>query len=421
MSLRILPPAGAPRVLAAAQLSNSVGDGAFYVCSALYFTRVIGLSPTQIGLGLTMAWAVGSVAGVPLGALADRRGPRGTAVLLALATSLAVASFLFIRSFVPFLVVVALYATAQCGLAAARQALLAGLVDRSARTGVLAHLQSTLNAGLALGAALGGLALQYDTQEAYRAVFALDAVGFLICTALLLLLPAVAPVTGRTGGEPRFAVLRDRPYAVLTLLNAVLLLRMPLLSLAIPLWIVTRTDAPSWLVSALFVLNTLGVMAFQVRMARRVTGLRTASRAVWHSGLIMLASCLVFALTAAGMPPWGAAVVLVVGAVLQLVGEMLQSAGSWQIGFDLAPAHQIGQYQGFFGTGVPLARTLGPLLLTSLLVTWGVPGWLLLGVLFLAAGLGMGAVVRWAERERARRPGSSAEGAEAASVTATVS
>ncbi|WP_406472751.1 hypothetical protein [Streptomyces platensis] len=53
-----------------------------------------------------------------------------------LAASIAVASFLFIRSFVPFLLVMCLYATAQCGLAAARQALLAGLVDRAARTGV---------------------------------------------------------------------------------------------------------------------------------------------------------------------------------------------------------------------------------------------------------------------------------------------
>ncbi|MEU1024341.1 hypothetical protein ABZ366_20035, partial [Streptomyces sp. NPDC005904] len=57
MSIRVLPPPGAPRALAAAQLSNSVGDGAYYVSSALYFTRVVGLSPTQIGLGLTVAWA----------------------------------------------------------------------------------------------------------------------------------------------------------------------------------------------------------------------------------------------------------------------------------------------------------------------------------------------------------------------------
>ncbi|MEV8020203.1 MFS transporter [Streptomyces sp. NPDC086554] len=397
MPHQILPPAGAPRVLAVAQLSNSLGDGAYYVTSALYFTRVVGLSPTQIGLALTIAWAIGSVTGVPLGAFADRKGPRGTAVLLALATSASVGSFLFIRSFVPFLLTAVVYAVAQCGLAAARQALLAGLVEPAARTGVLAHLQSTLNAGLAVGAALGGLALRHDTREAYLAVFALDAAGFLLCAVTLLRLPAVPGSPARAKGEPRLAVLRDRPYAVVTALNAVLLLRMPLLSLAVPLWIVERTNAPSWLVSALFVLNTLAVMAFQVRMARDVSGTRTATRAVRRSGLVMLASCVVFACSAAGLPVWATVAVLVVGAVLQVVAEMQQSAGSWQIGFDLAPAHQVGQYQGFFGTGVPVARTLGPLLLTSLLVMWGVPGWLLLGGIFLVTGLAMGPAVRWAE------------------------
>ncbi|MFD7561254.1 MFS transporter, partial [Streptomyces sp. NPDC059835] len=207
MTLRILPPPGAPRRLAAAQLSNSVGDGAYYVCSALYFTRVVGLSPAQIGLGLTVAWAVGSVAGVPLGALADRRGPRGTSAVLAAATAASVLSFLFIRSFWGFLAAVVVYATAQCGLGAARQALLAGVVPAEQRTGVLAHLQSMLNGGLALGAALGGLALGADTERAYLAVFVLDAVGFLGCAAVLLTLPAVAPAPGRAAGAPRLAVL----------------------------------------------------------------------------------------------------------------------------------------------------------------------------------------------------------------------
>ncbi|MFD9724902.1 MFS transporter [Streptomyces sp. NPDC059072] len=397
MTLRILPPPGAPRRLAAAQLSNSVGDGAYYVCSALYFTRVVGLSPAQIGLGLTVAWAVGSVAGVPLGALADRRGPRGTSALLAAATAASVLSFLFIRSFWAFLAAVVVYATAQCGLGAARQALLAGVVPAEQRTGVLAHLQSMLNGGLALGAALGGLALGADTERAYLAVFVLDAVGFLGCAAVLLTLPAVAPAPGRAAGEPRLAVLRDRPYALVTLLNAVLLLRMPLLSLAVPLWIVQRTHAPGWLVSALFVLNTVAVMLFQVRVARPVTDLDSARRALRVSGLVMAVSCVVFALSALPGAGWAAAGLLVAGAVLQVDAEMRQSAGSWQIGFSLAPADRMGQYQGFFGTGVPVARTLGPLVLTSLLLVWGIPGWLVLGALLLAASYGMGPAVRAAE------------------------
>ncbi|MDX6347368.1 MAG: hypothetical protein QOF84_2158 [Streptomyces sp.] len=135
-----------------------------------------------------------------------------------------------------------------------------------------------------------------------------------------------------------------------------------------------------------------------MRAARRVTGLETAARAVRRSGAVLLASCVVFAMSGAGMAGWVAGVVLLAGASLQVVGEMMQSAGSWQLAFDLAPDGKQGQYQGFFGTGVAVARTLGPLLLTALVVTWGVPGWLLLGGLFLVAGAAMGPAARWAER-----------------------
>lgn len=399
-----MPPRSRTRALAAAQLANSLGDGVFYVTSALYFTRVVGLSPAQVGLALTVAWAVGAVAGVPLGALADRRGPRGVSVLLALGTAAAVLSFLVVRSYAAFLVTVVGYAVAQCGLAAARQALLAGLVEPGERTGVLARLQSTLNAGLALGAGIGGLALQHDTAAGYLAVLALDGAGFVTCALLLLRLPTVAPVPARAAKEPRLAVLRDRPYTAVTLLNAVLLLRMPLLSVALPLWIVAHTAAPGWSVSALFVFNTLGVTAFQVRTARGVDGLRAAVRTVRRSGVVMLASCVVFAASGAGgLGPWGAVAVLVVASALQLVGEMQQSAGSWHLALSLAPPHQVGQYQGFFGTGVPLARTAGPLVLTALLVTWGTPGWLVLGALFLGAGTALGPTARRAARRGARR------------------
>jgi len=393
MTNSLVPPAGPQRVLALAQLTNSVGDGAYYVTFALYFTHIVGLAPARVGLGLTLAWAVGSLVGVPLGRLADRRGARGTAVLLALATGAAVASFLVVRGFVPFVIAACAYASAQSGLAAARQALFAGLVSAGDRTRLLAHLQSTLNAGLAVGAGLGGLALSAGTRAAYLGVFALDAVSFLVCAGLLLRLPSVAPVAATTSHG--LGVLRDRPYVVVTLLNTMLLLRMPLLSLGIPLWITERTAAPTWVVSALFVLNTAAVMVFQVRMARGVTGLGSATRAVRRSGWVMLAACAVFALSG-GVSPWVGVGVLVVGAVLQVVAEMGQSAGSWQLSFDLAPADRVGEYQGFFGTGVTVARTAGPLVLTTLLVGWGTPGWLLLGGVTLAASYAMGPAARWA-------------------------
>ncbi|WP_214415968.1 MFS transporter [Sphaerisporangium fuscum] len=406
MFSRIVPQPGPPRMLALAQLANSVGDGAYYVCSALYFTRVIGLSPAQVGFGLTLGWAVGAVAGIPLGHLADRRGPRGTAALLAAATGVAVCAYLFVSSFAMFLVAACLYACCQCGLSAVRQALLAGLIEAARRTEVRAHLQSAVNAGLAAGAALGGLALRFDTREAYLAVFAMDAAGFVISALLLLRLPVVPPSPPRVGGEPVLAVLRDRPYALVSLLNTVMLLYMPLLSLVIPLWVAQRTEAASWMVAAPLVLNTLGVMLFQVRVARRVTGLDGAARSVRRSGLVMLAACAAFALSAAGASASTAAAVLLVAASLQVVGEMMLASGAWEIGFGLAPRDKQGQYQGFFGTGTAVARMIGPVLLTTLIMDWGVAGWLLLGGLFAVAGWAMGPAVAWA-----RRAGAAASGA----------
>ncbi|MEV4757802.1 MFS transporter [Micromonospora sp. NPDC049559] len=402
------PAEGAPsarpaRVLALAQLANSIGDGGFYACSALYFTRIAGVSTPRVGLALTLGWAVGMLVGVPLGHLADRWGPRRTAVLLATATAGALAAFLVIRSFPLFLLVVCLYACGQAGLASARQALLAGLVEPARRTTVRARLQSTANAGLAVGAALGGLALWLDTAAGYRAVLALDAVSFLVAALVLRRLPEVPPAPVRAG-EPRLTVLRDRPYALVTALNAVMYLYMPLLSLGLPLWIAQRTEAPTALAAALLVVNMLGVVLFQVRVARRVTDLTGATRAMGRAGLLMFAACAVYALSAGGLGVAGTVLVLLAASVLQVFGEMSQGAAGWELGFGLAPADRQGQYQGFFGMGPQLARTLGPALLTTLLLGWGVPGWLALGAIFLVAGLALGPAARWAARTRVAGP-----------------
>ncbi|MFJ9816021.1 hypothetical protein ACIRU3_12225 [Streptomyces sp. NPDC101151] len=58
------------------------------------------------------------------------------------------------------------------------------------------------------------------------------------------------------------------------------------------------------------------------------------------------------------------------------------------------PADRMGECQGFFGTGVTVARTLGPLVVTSLLTGWGTPGRLLPGALMPVAACAMGPAAR---------------------------
>lgn len=394
---------GPSRGLALAQLVCRTGDGAYYICAALFFTRIVGLSPVQMGLGLTIAWSVALVVSVPLGQLADRKGPRGTAVVLFIGAGLAVSSYLFISSFIPFVISACVYAACQRGGSAAQQALLAGLTPKDRVTQVRAHVQAAYNAGLAVGAGLGGLALLFDRRAAYGAVFAVNTCAFLAASLVLSRLPSVSPAPVPSRSKSRSpgsaSVFKDRPYIALSVLNTLLLLHIPLVDIALPLWISKHTAAPTWLLSPMFIVNTVAVVLFQVRVSHGVT-LQSAGRYVFLGSTLLAAGCVVFATTGISGSAWVAGILLMVAVGVQVVGEMMQAAGSWELSFGLAPEGKHGQYQAFFGNGTTVAEMIGPLALTGLIVYWGVPGWLLLGALFVAASAAVPPVARWGIRVR---------------------
>ncbi len=403
------------RVLTAAQSANAVGDGGFYVTSALFFSHVVGLTPLQIGAGLTIAWGTGFALTTPLGMLADRVGLRRSGVILSLVTAAALVLVTLPRSMTAFVLVTSLYAVTQSASSAVRQALLVTLVEPRTRVMVRARLQAAINIGLGGGAALGGIALLVGTTTAYVGIFLFDALTFVTAGVLLTRLPQPRrprSEPGRTAPDstPRAGhssppassrgVLHDRPYVAAAMLNAVLYLYMPMLSVVLPLYLVQRTDAPAWTIGGVFVLNTLGVALLQVRAATTVTDLSSAVVATRRAGVALLLACLAFALVASVRSPFAAVAVLAMAAGLQIVGEVLLASGSWEIGFGLADPHRQGRWQGLFVSGIALARALGPLALATLVLTWSGPGWLVLGVVFATAAAAMGPVVAWGERRR---------------------
>ena len=76
MRFSLLPEPGPQRVYGLATLVNTFGFGLVVTSLVLYFTRVVHLGSLQVGLGLTISGLIGLVAGVPVGVLADRHGPR---------------------------------------------------------------------------------------------------------------------------------------------------------------------------------------------------------------------------------------------------------------------------------------------------------------------------------------------------------
>ncbi|MGZ4278836.1 MAG: MFS transporter, partial [Solirubrobacteraceae bacterium] len=59
-----------------------------------------------------------------------------------------------------------------------------------------------------------------------------------------------------------------------------------------------------------------------------------------------------------------------------------------------------GEYQGVFSTGEEITLMLAPALMTTLVGSWGRPGWFVLAGIFVVASGAVGPATRWALRTR---------------------
>ncbi|MEU6746798.1 MFS transporter [Spirillospora sp. NPDC046719] len=394
----LVPATGPQRVIAASNFVYTVGSGLYLTAGVLYFTQAVHLPAGQVGLGLSLTGLVSLGLGIAAGHLADTRGARGVYAASLVVQAAATAAFLLADAFWPFVLAVGAATGAKAAGLAARSPLIRHYGgDRPQE--FRAVLRALTNVGISLGALLAGWAVQVGTLPAYRLLVIGNAVAFTASAAVLILLPPVAPAPAARG--PRWIALRDRPYLLLTALDGVMAVQFKVLTVALPLWLVGATDAPRWLVSGAMVANTLIVIAFQVRASRRIGSPAAGGNAYRRSGAAFLLSCSLIAL-AAGVPAWTAALLLMSGVVVHTVGELWHAAGGFEVSFALAPDHATGQYLGVFGLGAGLAEAVGPGLLIALCITWGRPGWYVVGALFAATGLAAPAAVRWAERRRAR-------------------
>ncbi|WP_405091956.1 MFS transporter [Micromonospora sp. NBC_01392] len=374
-----------------------IGSGVFMVTAALFFTRVVGLPLAQVGLGMGVAAGAGLLAGVPVGHLADRRGPREVYLGMLVIQGAAMGALLVVRSFWLVLVALCVGELARSAGGAARGPLVRGIGGDDLPR-YRAYLRSVANLAGSCAAIATGFAVQFDSRPAYLALVLANALSFVAAATVVAALPALPPVPAppRAG---RWTALRDRGYVAVTVLDGVMSIHHQVLLFALPLWIVGHTDAPRWLVGATALANTALVVLLQVRASRGVDSSDAAGRAVRRAGVAFLAGMAVVAATAT-LPTWLAVAGIGLGVCVHTVGELWHTAGSMELRFSLAPAHAQGQYMGVFGFGAGLANVVAPTVLALCCITWGAPGWLLLGGVFLVVGQVTPEVVRRAERNR---------------------
>ena len=374
----LIPPPGPVRLFALNSLLSSFGVGAYLTISVIYFVKIVGLAPHQVATGLSAAALLGLTTSVWVGRLADRRGPRQVVVVISALQAVLIASYALVGSFVSFLVVVCALAVLEAGGMAARNALVAGVLDPALRVTAKAFQRTAFNVGAALGTMAAAIPLATDSPAMYRAFLLINAVTAASTILITLRLPVVPALGGK---QASLRAVGEGRYMATAVYCGLVSMHHSILVVAIPLYVSLYSKAPAWLVSVLFILNTVLVIALQVRSSGGVAGTEAAFRATRWGSWLVAAACLVLAMAHDVSSTWVLVSAMVVAVIVLTLGEIRTSAAAWSLGFGLAPEEAQGEYQAAFGIGMAAERLVGPFLATSVVAAWGSLGW------FAAAGV----------------------------------
>jgi MFS family permease len=381
---KVIPQERSLRLLATSTFINTFGNGLFMTVDVIYFTTIVGLSPAQVALAISIAGGIGMTFSVPAGHIADRFGPRNISAIAVAVEGVLMAGLFFVHTYTPFLLIHIAMGILGVIAQTTRMATIAKLGGEESRVSIRAYQRAVTNFGISVGTLFAGIGLAINTPMAYKSLLLGDAITFVLAGLIYFKLPFVEPTVER--GEPfSFEALKDKVFLGATLSNAVMSVHFVLQSVAIPLWVVRETHAPRWWVSVIMMMNTIAVMLLQVAASKGSATLFGGAKNYRLASYFISLACILYA-AAHGISAVLASLMLVLGMAAHIVGELIGSAGSWSIGFGLADENHQGQYQGVWGLSWGLSGTLGPSLVTALVIGMGASGWWILAVMFAVNG-----------------------------------
>jgi hypothetical protein len=377
---------GHDKIMVLASFAASVGAGLYITGASVYFVHSVGLSADRVATGLAAAALLGLASGVPVGKLADRLGARNLTIALMLLGVPVLAVLTQVRSFWAFLPAAAALGVPIMGAEVARGALMAQVSGPAGAPRLAVYTRSAFNAGFSAGLLGAGAAISIGTRPAFLCLFAGDAASIILACLLFLALPRDRPepatISGPQPGKGSVSALRDVPYLLVAQISGLTRLGDTILTVGLPLWVVTRTAAPRGLAAWLLIANTFLVVALQVRVTRRAVSTAGAAQLQQWAFLALALACLIIS-PSSRLGAFPATGVLLAGTVLLTFGEMWGEGAWWSLRYNLAAPSAQGSYGAAFALGQAGPSVLGPVLVTSLAVSLGGPGWLILTAIFL--------------------------------------
>jgi MFS family permease len=394
---------GLPRavyVLQTGVLVNAFGNGAANPFMLLYLSEVRGIPLVVAGLASATAAACALASTLVSGRVADRLGPRATALGGLALSTMAFALYPLIREGWQAIALAVLLGSGAGAWLMSQSALLAALAPPDRRAEAFGQQRVAANVGLGLGGLAGGLIVTTADADTFTALFLLNAVTFVGFSAVLLTVPSPRPV--RRGAEPTgyAEVFRDRVFVGFAALNVLFVAAaVSLLVGLVPVFAKTEAGAPEDVIGLLFLLNSLAIVLLQVPIAQRQHG-RSRMRAFALMGVLFAVSWMLVLGSA-----WAAPLALLAAAFLVFsLGECLYDAVQGPLTADLAPEGMVGRYMAVHGFSWQLGFITGPAVGAAIMGAEPYALWPLAAAACLAGSLGALALERSLPQEHRLTP-----------------
>jgi MFS family permease len=366
---------------------DAVGSGIWMPVSMIFFLATTHLSLVQVGLALSLSSLLSLPAAVLVGQQVDRFGSK---TVLQAGNLLQGASFV-LYPFADHVWSVALVVSASVigrtafwGSYSPMVTLISPPGEREKWFGFLGAMR---NAGFAVGGVVAGAALTVDALWLYYAVALLNAASYLLSFVLLAGVAAHEPERAPHAHPSEVVggwstVLRDRGYAWLVGTNFTYAMASAALNVAIPVYVVEMLGLPGWVSATVFVINTLMIGVGQGLVVVRMTGaLRSRIVAL---GLLCSAASFVVLLAAERLGVVAAVAVVLAGAVVYTLGELISGPVLATLAAESPPAALRGRYLATYQLSWNVATGVAPLLYAWLLDRGSGPAWLGMAAIALA-------------------------------------
>lgn len=371
-------------ILCAATLINRAGTMVLPFL-VLYLTRTLSLTPARAALALTV-YGIASLFTMPVaGWLTDRVGP-----LVVMKTSLfacGVLLFLFplAHRFATILVMTFFFAVLNESVRPPSLSIISDCVEPPRRKAAFALSRLSVNLGMSVGPALGGLL----AVVSFRLLFLVDGATSILAGLLLMLAPWPQAQPGASrdpewedpkdlGREieaegieplapshPAADLVAFRNLRMLYFLVALIPVQMVFFQLnsTVPLFLVRYLRLPESVYGLIFTINTLMIVAIEVPL--------NTAMAHWPHRRTLTLGAFLYAVGFGSFALDTRFPQIIASVVVWTFGEMILLPGSAAYAAEIAPRERRGEYMGLYTMSFSIAFSLGPLAGASILQRWG--------------------------------------------------